>query len=80
MCENSIETFNHFIGCSGNGLDIKPDWKLINENYSEKQLQIDVFIQNRQKLKKQRNSTTRGWPDLHLRLHCSSYVELLGNI
>ena len=36
MCENSIERFNHFIGFSRYGLDIKPDWKLINGNYLEK--------------------------------------------
>ena len=53
MCENSIETIDHFISCSRYGPAIETDWKLINGNDVEKQLQIGVFIQNRQK---QRNT------------------------
>ena len=53
MCENSVVTIDHIISCSRYGPAIETDWKEIDGNDLEKQLNNGVFIQNRQKLRKQ---------------------------
>ena len=49
MCEQASETIEHFLSCPKYGPALETDWRQIDENNAEKQVEIGTFIKNRHK-------------------------------
>ena len=47
MCEQASETIEHFLSCPKYGPALETDWRQIDENNAEKQVEIGTFIKNR---------------------------------
>ena len=49
MFEQASETFEHFLSCPKYGPALETDWRQIDENNTEKQVEIGTIIKNRHK-------------------------------
>ena len=47
MCEQFSETIEHFLSCPKYGPALETDWRQIDENNAEKQVEIRIFIKKK---------------------------------